>query len=40
VLGFQAFDLGYASTVSYLLLVALAVVGVTLMVRLEREHVL
>jgi multiple sugar transport system permease protein len=39
VLGFQAFDLGYASTVSYLLLLALAVIGVTLIVRLERERV-
>jgi multiple sugar transport system permease protein len=39
VLGFQAFDLGYASTVSYLLLLALAVVGVLLIVRLERERV-
>jgi multiple sugar transport system permease protein len=39
VLGFQAFDLGYASTVSYLLLVALAIIGVTLIVRLERERV-
>jgi len=39
VLGFQAFDLGYASTVSYLLLVALAIIGIVLIVRLEREHV-
>jgi multiple sugar transport system permease protein len=38
VLGFQAFDLGYASTVSYLLLFVLAIVGVILMVRLEREQ--
>ena len=39
VLGFQAFDLGYASTVAYLLLVSLAVIGIMLIVRLEREHV-
>jgi multiple sugar transport system permease protein len=38
VLGFQAFELGYASTVSYLLLLALAVVGVVLLFRLEREQ--
>jgi multiple sugar transport system permease protein len=39
VLGFQAFDLGYASAVSYLLLIALALVGVTLIFRLDREQV-
>ena len=38
VLGFQAFELGYASTVSYLLLLALAIVGITLIVRLDREQ--
>jgi multiple sugar transport system permease protein len=38
VLGFQAFDLGYASAVSYVLLAALAVVGATLIVRFERER--
>ncbi len=38
VLGFQAFDLGYASAVSYLLLLCLAIVGVFLIVRLDREQ--
>ncbi|MBV9580304.1 MAG: sugar ABC transporter permease [Chloroflexi bacterium] len=38
VLGFQAFDLGYASAVSYLLLLCLAIVGVVLIVRLERDQ--
>ena len=38
VLAFQAFDLGYASTASYLLMLVLAVVGVLLIVRLEREN--
>lgn len=39
VLGFKAFDLGYASAVSYVLLAVLAAISVLFIRRLERERV-